>query len=146
MRKERKVGNRGEKGIYHYLVAGLTGTVPYTGHITVLGRVFCHILPTTAMCGQCAAMYGNVPSAATRNVLPYSARVGLYGVGGMWWERVVVCKVSRGGPVTHINLLLQIFLTRKMGAISPPLGYFFLLFPTFLSLYNVLTLSHSLCT
>ncbi len=61
---------------------------------------FCHILPTTAMCGQCAAMYGNVPSAATRNVLPYSARVGLYGVGGMWWERVVVCKVSRGGPVT----------------------------------------------
>ena len=49
---------------------------------------------------QCAAMYGNVPSAATCNVLPYSARVGLYGVGGTRWERVVVCKVSRGGPVT----------------------------------------------
>ena len=63
---------------------------------------FCHILPTTAMCGQCAAIYGNVPSAATRNVLPYSARVGLYGVGGIWWERVVVCKVSRGGPVTGL--------------------------------------------
>ena len=67
---------------------------------------FCHILPTTAICGQCAAMYGNVLSAATRNVLPYSARVGLYGVGGMRWERVVVCKVSRGGPVTgsHYSL------------------------------------------
>src|SRR6266699_3291025 len=120
LRKERKVGNRGEKGIYCYLVAGLTGTVPCTGHITVLGRVFCHILPCsadsvifcllrqcagnvrqcTAMCRQCATMYGNVPSAATRNVLPYSARVGLYGVGGTWSERVVVCKVSRGGPVT----------------------------------------------
>ena len=36
----------------------------------------------------------------TRNILLYSARVGLYGVGGMWWERVVVCKVSWGGPVT----------------------------------------------
>ena len=52
-------------------------------------------------------MYDNVPSAATRNVLPYSARVllysarvGLYRVGGMWWERVVMCKVSWGGPVT----------------------------------------------
>ena len=107
MRKGRKVGNRGEKGIYCYLVAGLTGTVLCTGHITVLGRVFCHILPTTAMCGQCAAMYGNVPSAATRSVLPYSARVlpysarvGLYGVGGMRWEWVVVCKVSQSGPVT----------------------------------------------
>src|SRR6266702_1259137 len=54
-----------------------------------------------AMCGQCAAMYGNVPSAATRSILPYSARVGLYKVGGMRWERVVVCKVSRGGPVTR---------------------------------------------
>ena len=70
---------------------------------------FCHILPTTAIYRQCAAMYGNMPSAATRNilpysirVLPYSARVGLYGVGGMWWERVVVCKVSRGGPVTLV--------------------------------------------
>src|SRR6266568_6398615 len=68
---------------------------------------FCHILPTMAMCGQYAAMYGNVPSAATRNallysarVLPYSVRVGLYRVGGMRWERVVVCKVLRGGPVT----------------------------------------------
>src|SRR6266568_3459137 len=68
---------------------------------------FCHILSTMAMCGQCVTMYGNMPSAATRNVLPYSARVllysarvGLYGVGGMWWERVVVCKVSRDGPVT----------------------------------------------
>ena len=76
----------------------------------VLGRVFCHfchILPTTAICGQYMAMYGNVPSAVTCNalpysarVLPYSARVGLYGVGGMRWERVVVYKVSRGGPVT----------------------------------------------
>ena len=69
---------------------------------------FYYVLPTTAMYGQCVAMYGNVPSAATRNallysarVLPYSVRVGLYGVGGMRWERVVVCKVSRGGPVTN---------------------------------------------
>ena len=53
------------------------------------------------------AIYGNVPSTATRNVLPYSARlllystkVRLYRVGGMWWEQVVVRKVSRGGPVT----------------------------------------------
>ena len=90
LRKERKVGNREERGICCYLVARLTGTVPCTGYITVLGRVFCHILPTTAICGQCVAMYGNMPSAATRNVLlysarvlPYSARVGLYGVGGM---------------------------------------------------------------
>jgi len=51
LRKGRKVGNRGEKGICCYLVAGLTGTVLYMGHIMVLGRVFCHILPTTAMCG-----------------------------------------------------------------------------------------------
>ena len=94
MRKERKVGNREEKGIYCYLVAGLIGTVLYIGHIMVLGRVFCyfcHILPTTAIYRQCAAMYSNVPSTATRNVLPYSARVlpysarvGLYRVGGMW--------------------------------------------------------------
>ena len=62
---------------------------------------FCHILPTTAMCGQCVAMYGNMPSTATHNVLPYSARVllysarvRLYGVGGIHWEWVVVCKVS----------------------------------------------------
>ena len=113
MRKGRKVGNRGKKGIYYYLVAGLTGTVLCIGYITVLGRVFCHfchILPTTAMCGQCAAMYGNVPSAAIRSVLlysarvlPYSARVGLYGVGGMRWERVVIYKVSRGGPVTLLK-------------------------------------------
>ena len=61
---------------------------------------FCHILPTTAIYGQYVAIYGNVPSAAIRNVLPYSARVGLYRVGGMRWERVVMYKVSRGGPVT----------------------------------------------
>src|SRR6266567_2666183 len=75
---------------------------------------FCYILPTIVICGQYAVMYGNMPSAATRNVLLYSARVllyparvllysarvGLYRVGGMWWERVVVYKVSRGGPVT----------------------------------------------
>ena len=66
-------------------------------------------MPTTAICGQCAAIYSNMPSAATRSVLPYSARVlpysarvGLYRVGGMRWERVVVCKVSRGGPVTGL--------------------------------------------
>ena len=59
------------------------------------------------MCRQCAVMYGNILSAVIYNVLlysarvlPYSARVGLYGVGGMWWEWVVVCKVSQGGPVT----------------------------------------------
>src|SRR6266700_8096785 len=70
---------------------------------------FCYILPTTAICGQCVAIYSNVPFTATRNVLlysakvlPYSARVGLYRVGGMRWERVVVCKVSRGSPVTAI--------------------------------------------
>ena len=51
---------------------------------------FYHILPTTAICGQCMAIYGNVPSTTTRNVLPYSARVlpysarvRLYRVGGM---------------------------------------------------------------
>src|SRR6266403_4102096 len=48
LRKERKVGNRGEKGICRYLVAGLIGTVLYTGYITVLGRVFCYILPCSA--------------------------------------------------------------------------------------------------
>ena len=48
-----------------------------------------------------------MPSAATRNillysprVLLYSTRVRLYGVGGMWWEQVVVRKVSRGSPMT----------------------------------------------
>jgi len=48
-----------------------------------------------------------MPSTATRNVLPYSARVLLYStrvrlykVGGIWWGQVVVRKVSRGGPVT----------------------------------------------
>src|SRR6266567_9485786 len=46
--KEKKVGNRGGKGIYYYLVARLIGTILYTGHITVLGRVFCHILPYSA--------------------------------------------------------------------------------------------------
>src|SRR6266567_8936544 len=68
--KERKVGNRGEKGIYYYLVARLTGTVLYIGYIIVLGRVFCHILPYSAdsviFCllrryagnvWQCTAMY-----------------------------------------------------------------------------------------
>ena len=101
------------------MVAGLTGAILCIGRVTVLKRVSCHILPysaifcqvlpTTAMCGQCAAMCGNMPSVATRSVLPYSARllpysarVGLYGVGGMWWEQVVVRKVSRGGPVTLI--------------------------------------------
>ena len=68
---------------------------------------FCHILPTTAIYGQYVAIYGNVPSAAIRNVLPYSVRVGLYRVGGMWWERVVVCKVLRGGPVTHVFLPIK---------------------------------------
>src|SRR5438105_476744 len=51
LRKERKVGNRGEKGICYYLVAGLTGTVPCTGHVAVLGHVFCYfcyILPYSA--------------------------------------------------------------------------------------------------
>src|SRR6266481_7443643 len=74
---------------------------------------FCHVLPTTAIYGQCAAMYGNMPSAATRNVLLYSARVlpystivGLYGVGRMRWERVVVYKVLRGSPVTLAYLVL----------------------------------------
>ena len=71
--------------------------------------IFCQVLPTTAIYRQYVAMCGNMPSAATRNILPYSARllpysarVGLYGVGGMWWEQVVVRKVSRGGPVTYI--------------------------------------------
>ena len=64
------------------------------------------MLPTMAIYGQCTAIYGNMLSAATRNillysarVLLYSARVGLYGVGGMRWEQVVVCKVLWGGPV-----------------------------------------------
>ena len=86
----RYVGGGGKKGICCYLVARLTGTVLCIGYITVLGRVFCHILPTTAMCGQCAAIYGNVPFAAicsvlpySARVLPYSARVRLYRVGRM---------------------------------------------------------------
>src|SRR6266704_5778110 len=90
-------------GIYNSARTRLLSFLPYSAMFCR----FCHILPTTAICGQCAAIYGNMPSAATRNVLPYSARVlpysarvGLYGVGGMRWERVVVCKVSRGGPVT----------------------------------------------
>src|SRR6266567_3880593 len=107
---ERNVGNRGKKGICRYLVNRYcTMHRTYNSARTRLllflpySAIFCqfyHILPTTAICGQCAAMYGNMPSAATCNVLPYSARVGLYGVGGMRWERVIVCKVSRGGPVT----------------------------------------------
>src|SRR6266568_6364397 len=119
--KERKVGNRGGKGyilllscwvnryyaIYRTYNGARTRLLPYSA---IFCR-FCHILPTMAICGQYMAMYGNMPSTATRNillysarVLPYSARVGLYGVGGMRWERVVVCKVSRGGPVTVINM------------------------------------------
>src|SRR6266576_5874092 len=89
--------------IYRTYNSARTRLLPYSA----IFCQFCHILPTTAICGQYMAMYGNVPSAVTCNalpysarVLPYSARVGLYGVGGMWWERVVVCKVSRGGPVT----------------------------------------------
>jgi len=53
-----------------------------------------------------AAIYGIIPSTATCNVLPYSARVllyfarvGLYKVGKMWWEQVVVRKVLWGGPM-----------------------------------------------
>ena len=57
---------------------------------------------------QCAAMYGNVPSVVTCNVLLYSVRVGLYGVGGTRWERVVVCKVLRGGPVTITLKMLKL--------------------------------------
>jgi len=37
--------------------------------------IFCQVLPTIVMCGQCAAIYGNMPSAATHNVLLYSARL-----------------------------------------------------------------------
>src|SRR6266702_1884598 len=115
--KERKVGNREGKGymlLLNYWVnryCAMHGI--YNGartrlllYFTMFCR-FCHILPTTAICEQCVAMYGNVPSAAICNVLPYSARVllysarvGLYRVGGMRWERVVICKVSWGGPVT----------------------------------------------
>src|SRR6266704_4040128 len=89
--------------IYRTYNGARTRLLPYSA---IFCR-FCHILPTTAICGQCAAIYGNMPSAATHNVLPYSARVlpysarvGLYGVGGMRWERVVMYKVSQGGPVT----------------------------------------------
>src|SRR6266700_3732630 len=78
---------------------------------------FCYILPTTAICGQCVAIYGNMPSTATRNVLlysakvlPYSARVGLYGVGRMRWERVVMYKVLRGGPVTYSKKGISAFI------------------------------------
>ena len=91
--------------IYRTYNGARTRLLPYSA---IFCR-FCYILPTTVMYGQCAAMYGNVPSVAIRNVLlysarvlPYSARVGLYGVGGMRWERVVVCKVLRGGPVTPL--------------------------------------------
>ena len=102
------------------MVAGLIGAILCTGRVSAgacllpYSAIFCHILPSSAyygdvraMCGQYAAMCGNMPSAATRNILPYSARlllystrVGLYRVGGMWWEQVVVRKVLRGGPVT----------------------------------------------
>jgi len=47
-----------------------------------------------------------MPSTATRNVLLYSTRVGLYRVGGMWWEQVVVRKVLWGGPVTVAELYI----------------------------------------
>src|SRR6266704_4454586 len=83
-------------GIYNSARTRLLSFLPYSAMFCR----FCHILPTTAICGQCAAIYSNMPSTVTRNVLPYSARVRLYGVGGMRWERVVIYKVSRGGPVT----------------------------------------------
>jgi len=52
--------------------------------------IFCQVLLSTAIYGQCTAIYGNVPSAATHNVLPYFTRlllyftkVRFYGVNGM---------------------------------------------------------------
>ena len=52
-------------------------------------------------------MCGNMPFTAIHNillysarVLPYSAKVGLYKVGGMRWEWVVIYKVLRSNPVT----------------------------------------------
>jgi len=85
--------------------------------LLLYSAIFYQVLPTTAMCGQYAVICGSMPSAATRNVLlystrllPYSARfllystrVRLYGVGGIWWEQVVVRKVSRGGLITFTN-------------------------------------------
>ena len=70
--------------------------------------IFYQVLLTIVIYKQCAAICGNIPSAATRNVLPYSVRlllyftkVRLYKVSGMQWEQVVVHKVSRGSPVTR---------------------------------------------
>src|SRR6266700_1571307 len=120
LHKERKVGNRGGKGyisLLNYWVNRYCAIYRiYNGvrtHLLLYSAMFCrfcHILPTTAMCWQCAAMYSNVLSTAICNallysamVLPYFARVGLYGVGGMQWEWVVIykvsCKVLQGGPV-----------------------------------------------
>jgi len=97
--KERKVGNR-EKGyilLYGYWVNGcyiVYRTRDSAGACLLLySAIFCQVLPTIVIYGQCAAMCGNMPFAAIRNVLLYSARlllysarVGLYGVGGVWWE------------------------------------------------------------
>jgi len=47
------------------------------------------------------AMCGNVQQCAICCYTQCSARVGLYGVGGMRWEQVVVYKVLWGGPVTQ---------------------------------------------
>ena len=98
--KERKVGTRGGKGYmsllgcwvnrYHTIHKTYNGARTRLLPYSAMFCRFCHILPTTAIYWQYAAMYSNVLSTATRNVLlysarvlPYSARVGLYRVGGM---------------------------------------------------------------
>src|SRR6266576_3404963 len=108
--KERKVGNRGGKGYilllgcwvnrYHAIHRTYNGARTRLLPYSAMFCQFCHTLPTTAMYWHYVAMYSNVPSAVICNallysarVLPYSARVRLYGVGGIWWERVVICKV-----------------------------------------------------
>ena len=105
---------------YHAIYRIYNSARTYLLLFLLYSAIFCqfyHILPTTAIYGQCAAMYGNMPSAATCNVLPYSARVGLYGVGGMRQERVVVCKVLWGGPVTISNCRLTPFRASKIRSI-----------------------------